>query len=192
MRCSLAGMSPILWSLLDNLSIQKINIVGVSLGGLVAQHMTVDQSHRVCRLIWVDSFSSSHQPSAVWQKGLAWLATWMPQRWQGQLIKTTYARLGHPQVGVYFQQQLQTLSQRQLRELRTQINQFDIAKAIAQVTTPTLVLVGDCFGQFAIDLAHQTANIMPNAHFQQLLGGGDPSNLLVPQRFNLAVLDFLA
>lgn len=191
-RFSFTSISSILWSLLDDLSIDLISIVGVSLGGLVAQQMTLDQSHRVHKLVLVDSFSSSHQPNAVLQKGVAWLATWMPLSWQGKLIQSTYARLGHPRVGTYFQEQLQNFSKQQLRELRSQINQFDIAAEIAQVTTPTLVLVGSRFGKFAVDLAHQTATIIPNARFQLLPGGGDPSNLLVPQQFNSALLDFLA
>jgi len=189
-RFSLASISPILWSLLDDLSIHKISIVGVSLGGLVAQQMTTVQDHRVHRLVLVDSFSSSHQPTAMLQKRLAWLATWMPQSWQGKLIQSTYARLGHPQVGKYFQEQLQTFSQRQLRELRRQINRFDITAEITQINTPTLIMVGDRFGEFAINMARQTATIIPNARFHLLLDGGDPSNLLVPQKFNSALLDF--
>lgn len=182
----------VLWCLLDDLNIEQVSAVGVSMGGLIAQQIACDNPHRIHKLVLVDSFSSSRSAIAFLQKWLGWLVTWFPKSWQGYLVETTYRRLGHPHVGAYFKQQIQAMSPQQLRYLRTQINTFDIEEPIAHLTMPTLVLVGDQFGQFAIDLAHRTATIIPQAHFQILKGGGDPSNLLVPEQFNAALLEFFS
>ena len=57
---------------------------------------------------------------------------------------------------------------------------------------PTLVLVGDGFGKLFINMARTTADSIPDAQFNILPGGGDPSNILVPEAFDQAVLTFLS
>jgi pimeloyl-ACP methyl ester carboxylesterase len=59
------------------------------------------------------------------------------------------------------------------------------------VQAPALVLVGDQFGDFAIQMARKTADALPQATFHVLPGGCDPSNLVVPDLFDQAVLGFL-
>jgi hypothetical protein len=54
-----------------------------------------------------------------------------------------------------------------------------------------LVLVGDQFGAFAIQMARKIADALPGATFRVLPGGCDPSNLVVPDQFDQAVLHFL-
>lgn len=181
----------LLLRLLDEQHVQQISLIGVSMGGLVAQQLACSIPQRCHKLVLVDSFSSSQTAIATLQKRLAWLLTWLPKTWQGKLVETTYRQIGHPQVGTYFNHQLRAMPSRQFRHLRNQVNAFDIEAQLTMLDVPTLVLVGDQFGQFAIDLARRTATQIPHARFQVLEGGGDPSNLLVPEAFNTAVLAFL-
>ena len=68
---------------------------------------------------------------------------------------------------------------------------LNVYEHLHEIHTPTLVLVGDGFGKLAIDMAKTTAQGIANAEFQILEGGGDPSNLLVPEAFNHALINFL-
>ena len=59
------------------------------------------------------------------------------------------------------------------------------------MSLPTLVLVGDSFGKLVINMARTMAENIPGAQFPILEEGGDPSNLLVPDAFDQALINFL-
>ncbi len=75
---------------------------------------------------------------------------------------------------------------------RQEVNRFNLVDQLVSIHIPVLVLVGDGFGKMAIEMARTTAQGLPDARFQVLPGGGDPSNLLVPELFNRALKAFLA
>jgi len=83
------------------------------------------------------------------------------------------------------------MDSRWLLAARQEVNRFTILNELSEMNIPTLVLVGDAFGKLAIDMAHTTAEGIPCAQFQILKGGGDPSNLLVPEKFDETILAFL-
>jgi len=172
--------------------IEKASIVGVSMGGLVAQQMTCDFPEKVEKLVIVDSFSGVRGTTAKINAGMAsFFLKVLPVSMQTKLLTSTYSRMGHPEVAFYFEEQIGKVNGRSLRHMRTVVNQFDIFDRLSSITVPTLVLVGDGFGKAAIEMARETGNAIPNAQFEILLGGGDPSNLLVPDKFDAAVLPFL-
>lgn len=173
--------------------IEKASVVGVSMGGLIAQQMACDFPDKVEKLIIVDSFSGVRGTSGKINAGMAsFLLKVLPGRVQSKLLTATYSRMGHPEVAFYFEEQMGKVNGRSLREMRAVVNQFDILDRLPSVTAPTLVLVGDGFGKSAIEMARETGTAIPNAQFEILPGGGDPSNLLVPDKFDAAVLPFLA
>jgi hypothetical protein len=54
-----------------------------------------------------------------------------------------------------------------------------------------IVMLGDSFGTMAIQKVKRTAEGIPGVKFKILPGGGDSSNLLVPEAFDQSVLAFL-
>ena len=107
------------------------------------------------------------------------------------MIRDTYRKMQHRNVGKYFEDQIMQMDSKWLLEARLEINRFNVHDRLHEINIPTLVLVGDGFGKMAIDMAKTTALGIPNAEFEILPGGGDPSNLLVPEAFNYAVINFL-
>jgi 3-oxoadipate enol-lactonase len=173
--------------------IERASVVAVSMGGLIAQQMACDFPDKVEKLVIVDSFSGVRGISGKINAGMAsFLLKVLPGSLQSKLLTTTYSRMGHPEVALYFEEQMGKVNGRSLREMRAVVNQFDILDRLSSVVVPTLVLVGDGFGKSAIEMARDTAAAVPNAQFEILPGGGDPSNLLVPDKFDAAVLSFLA
>lgn len=173
--------------------IEKAPIVGVSMGGLIAQQLACDFPDKVEKLVIVDSFSGVRGISGKVNAGMAsFLLKVLPGSMQSKLLTSTYSRMGHPEVALYFEEQMGKVNGRSLREMRAVVNQFDILDRLPSITIPTLVLVGDGFGKVAIEMARETAFAIPDAQFEILSGGGDPSNLLVPEKFDAIVLPFLA
>jgi 3-oxoadipate enol-lactonase len=178
--------------LLDALDIQQAHLIGVSMGGMVAQQFGLLYPQRALSLILVDSLSGATRP---FERFNAWLAAvllqFFPAKLQAWLIQNTYRRMGHEAVGDYFAERLLSMSSKWLLAARQEVNRFNIVDKLPDLNVPTLVLVGDAFGKLAVNMARTTAGGIPNAEFEVLPGGGDPSNLLVPKVFDTAVLTFL-
>ena len=179
--------------LLAVLHLQRTHLVGVSMGGMVAQQFVLQYPEHALSQILVDTLSGVTRPV---ERFNAWLAEVLlqifPSKLQATLIRSSYKKLGHEAIGDYFEDRLAHMSPRWLLAARREVNRFSVIGELAKMNLPTLVLVGDAFGKLAINMARTTAEGIPGAHFQVLEGGGDPSNLLVPEAFDKAVLEFLS
>lgn len=102
------------------------------------------------------------------------------------MIRNSYKKMGHTDVGQYFEERVLNMNGRWLLMARLEVNRFSILSDLPKIQVPTLVLVGDGFGTLAINMARTTAENIPDAQLQTLPGGGDPSNLLVPDAFDAA------
>jgi 3-oxoadipate enol-lactonase len=189
---SIAACARDMLALLDELGIQEANLVGVSMGGLIVQQIASDFPQRLDKIIICDSFSGVTNFIERFNARLAALLLKMlPVSWQTKLLVSTYQRMGKTKVAEYFKQMLESSDIQQVREARAAVNDFDIIECLPEIKNPTLILVGDGFGKTAIEMARVTADGIQGATFQILEGGGDPSNMLVPEEFNRQVLAFL-
>ncbi len=181
-----------LQELLDHLQVLQAHLAGVSMGGMVAQQFAMDFPDRILSLVIADSLSGVRTIQERFNAGLAaFLLKVVPPQAQAQLIRGTYKRLGHKEVGDYLADRLLAMDPSWLLRARLEVNRFDVFPALPSITAPTLVMVGIGFGKLAVKMARATAKAIPRAEFQVLEGGGDPSNLLVPGEFDRTLLDFL-
>ena len=178
--------------LLDILNIPKAHLAGVSMGGMLAQQVSADYPERVISQVLVDSLSGITRAFERFNAGLAALLLKVfPPRLQAYMMSSTYKKMGHMQVGEYFRERVLAMDSNWLLAARQEVNRFDILDRLSEMHIPTLVLVGDGFGKLAMNMARTTAEKIPSAEFEILTGGGDPSNLLVPQLFDQALISFL-
>jgi 3-oxoadipate enol-lactonase len=178
--------------LLDGLALPQASVVGVSMGGLIAQQFACDYPEKVDKLVIVDSFSGV---TSIAERFNAWLASFLlavlPTSLQTKLLAATYSKMGKPEVASYFEAQAARIDPAMLRQARSTVNKFDIFDRLHEIQAPTLVLVGDGFGQTAINMAQKTAGAIQGSSFKILEGGGDPSNMLVAEAFDREVLAFV-
>ena len=178
--------------ILNDLDIQRAHFIGVSMGGMVVQQFIAQYPDRAISQIIVDSLSGISRPVERFNASLAALILKIfPPKLQASMIRNSYKKLGHADVGRYFEERVLHMDSRWLLAARQEVNRFTILRELPGMHIPTLVLVGDAFGKLAIDMARTTAEEIPSAQFQILQGGGDPSNLLVPEEFDETILAFL-
>ncbi|MEA1943938.1 MAG: alpha/beta hydrolase, partial [Euryarchaeota archaeon] len=160
----------------ESMNLKKVSIVGVSMGGLVAQRFAIDFPDRVEKLVIVDSFSSIRG----WMMRLnCRLALFLTKLFSKvvliRLINSAYRGEEMQNIREYFRKQILAQDTKQIMKVREEVNRFDVHDELRNVRMPTLVLVGDHHGKMAIKMAEETAKQIKNVRFGILKGGGDPS-----------------
>ena len=181
-----------LHDLLNTLKIEKAHLIGVSMGGMVAQSFVLQYPEQAASQILVDSLSGIARPIERFNASLAaGILKFLSPKTQVKMISDAYKKLGKTNVGAYFEKRLLSMDRKWLLEARKEVNRFNVLDKLNLMQLPSLVLVGDGFGKMAVEMARTSAEGIPGAQFAVLSGGGDPSNLLVPEVFDQAVIEFL-
>ncbi len=180
--------------ILESMGLKRASIVGVSMGGLIAQRFAIDFQERVEKLVIVDSFSSIGGRAMRFNSKLALLLTKLFSK--AALIKfinSAYRGRGAEmqKIREYFRERILAQEMNKIIKVREEVNRFDVLHELVTVRAPTLVLVGDHHGRMVIKMAEETAKRIKNARFEVLKGGGDPSNMMVPELFDCSVLEFI-
>lgn len=186
--------------LLDALVIEKAHVLGVSMGGMIAQEFVLKHPQRAKGLILATTAAkvpawSNHvidtgrrmleegvsQETFIRQL-LPWLFTdrFFESPEQVQMVVDTMLANPNPQPAYAYALQVAACKEHDTRE------------RIGQVKAPTLVLVGKEDILLPVKLSEELAAGIPNAQLVILEGGGHGFSFEIPDRFNQGVLEFLA
>jgi len=192
---SLSDWKKQLDSLFIPLDIQQVIIIGVSMGGVIAQYYAVQEPARINKLVLADTFGQLvtflerilgysqifgyHLFKLVGKKALS--------KGMASAYKAPFAS----RAKTYFQHCALQADFSQLILARKAINKIDAIGKIPGKSIPTLVMVGDQFGPSFIRINRKIANSIPGAKFVILENAMDPSNLVNPDRFNQELEQFL-
>lgn len=181
--------------LLAHLAIETCTIIGVSMGGVIAQSFVVNYPNVVTRLIVADSFGELRTPQ---EKLLGFsqiigfnlfklLGKQLLAKSICQTYRASYARIAQD----YFGQVSLKADLQQLILARKAINRIDVLERLQTITVPALIIVGKDLGESFISINQKIANALPNSEFFILEQSMDPSNLVNPSGFDHQVLMFL-
>jgi 3-oxoadipate enol-lactonase len=163
-----------LLALLDGLKVENAAIVGLSVGGIIAQRMAVRVPERVRALVLCDTAAKIGSPEmwaarieAVEQDGIASIADRIMERWFTAAFRET-------QVEAYtgWKNMLVRLPPDGYVGTCATIRDADLTVDAASIKAPTLCVVGDQDGSTPPDLVRATADLIPGATFEIIAEAG--------------------
>ncbi|MGE5594742.1 MAG: alpha/beta fold hydrolase [Hyphomicrobiales bacterium] len=196
---SMAGMADDLAALLDGLGIARAHVLGVSMGGMIAQEFAINYPERVNKLIVACSRARTSElrklvsmaQRALWESGVpaeAIRAIQMP--WGSTSAILQEERLPLERLELVHQDPYPIQKHAYLRQLDATMA-HDTLDRLGKIRAETLVLVG------AEDIltppyeSEEIARKIPGAKLRILPRGGHGFIGEYPLEFNRAVLDFL-
>lgn len=181
--------------LLDALKIERTHYCGLSMGGMIGQHLALKAPGRIDHLILADTTSRMPPASrALWPEririagaqGMAALAPSTLERWftppyraaHAEVMETIGALIRNTPVAGYV-------------GCAQAIAQIDITERLPAVQVPTLVIVGAEDGGTPPAMSREIAAAIPGARLEIIPDASHLSNIEQTEIFNRLLLDFL-
>jgi pimeloyl-ACP methyl ester carboxylesterase len=209
---SIAQMADDALGVLDALDIKRAHVVGVSMGGMIAQELAIRHPERVRGLVLACTYS---KPDAAIERQLvSSLSAFGGTRGPNGEIQVDVSKLDPM---MFFQHLLPNVFNAQfiMTELPKLMQVFsgalqygfsmdailaqvgatqghDSLARLGQIKAPTLVLTGDSDLLIPCACSDVIAEKIPGAKLVKIPGGSHGFNFETPDVFNKAVLDFLA
>ena len=194
-----------LGALLDHLGLARVILVGLSLGGMIAQAFAAISPERVSRLILADTaISLGHTlPDRLlrdliaprWLLKLATRSMDLPGMVDASfaVAEWTWAAewLGPPHVRAYLRRAMRAVSSREYAKIYDALYIFEGVRP-ERIPCPTLILCGRQESWPMRRHANLLAARIPHATLQWIDDAAHVSNLHQPARFNEALVGFLA
>ena len=185
--------------LLNALDIDKAHILGLSMGGMIAQELALKYPQRVKSLILATTAACPHSTN----KHV--LDTWTRMALEGVSVETRFREqlpwiftdkfFDNPElVQLALNTKLANPDPQPAYAYTRQVAaclEHDARDRLGQITAPTLVLVGKEDILLPIQMSEELAAGIPNAELVVLEGGGHGFLVEIAGKFNRAVLDFL-
>lgn len=191
----LGGFADALLAMMDRARIEKAALVGVSLGGMVAQAAALAAPARVRSLVLAHT-SARSTPAAreAWAQRLsAASAAGMASQVDSTLARwfTEPFRASAPLTMAWIAQMIRSTSLSGYGAAVAAIQGLDYLQRLAQLSCPTLVLAGDVDAAVTVEQSRALAAAIPNATLEVLSGAPHVSHVEQPTVFLERVGRFL-
>jgi len=195
---SFPALSAALLALLDELEIERADLVGHSYGGMVAQDFVATHADRLRTLTLSGTSPAFGRPDGEWQqkfvkerlapleagKSMADLAP--------AIIKSLAGRAPNPMGMAIAKQSISQVPTETFAAGVRLLVTFDRREALASIRTPTLVLAGEQDTNAPAEMMQRMAGKIRKAEYVCLPAAGHLANLENPGAFNAALERFLA
>ncbi len=189
-------------ALLDGLGMQQVDLVGLSMGGIIASAFTVRYAARVGRLALIDPIGTQPMPLNVLYKlallpGISEVALSLlgTEQMVQSLAKDFFdaAEVERFQARYRTQMQLRGFKRAILSTVRNGVvdGSPEIYRSLGQLDTPVLLLWGRDDHTLPLAQSEPILKLVPRAQFHVIEGAGHIPNVEQPQIVNPILLDFL-
>ncbi len=160
--------------LIDNLKVGAATIVGISIGGLIAQELYRSRRDLVASLVLCDTGCRignadfyNARADVVQSGGIETIADGVLERWF-----TAGYRTNNPDMMAGWRAMLTRTPRDGYAAACRTVGQPDFTEAAKSVAAPTTVIVGDEDGATPPELARQLAGLIPGARLEIVAGAG--------------------
>lgn len=180
---------------LEQLQLSSVIVCGVSMGGVISMNFSCHYPQHVSAMIISDSFGELRSlkerilgASQIIGFGLfRILGRKMFARGMASAYKGEFASRARD----YMYAQSLKADFTQLIRARKGINRIRTLNCLGALEVPALIIVGNGFGSFFVDINRKIAEALPNSTFRTVDNSMDPSPLVNPRAFNREALAFL-
>lgn len=178
---------------LDCLGIEQAVVVGLSVGGLIAQGLAAADSMRVRGLVLMDTAHRIGTP-AMWDErmaavragGIEAIAEGVLERWFSADFRANRAN----ELALWRNMLVRTPAGGYLGTSAA-IRDADFTAAAGRIAVPTLCLVGTEDGSTPPALVRELADLIPGALYREIEGAGHLPGVEAPEAVGAAISDFL-
>jgi pimeloyl-ACP methyl ester carboxylesterase len=192
---SIADLAADVRTLLDDLGLASVHVVGLSLGGAVALQLAADDSRRVRSLTAVNTFARLRVARGAARRGAE--RTWLAATGRMHELGRRVALGLFPEEG---QEPLRRAAARRLAENRPSdylrllmaVGRFDLRPRLAGIRSPTLVVAGGEDTTVPMACKLELVRGIHGARLQVFPGSRHVTPLDRSPEFNTCLLEFLA
>ena len=188
------ALADVAMGLLDRLAIDRADIVGMSFGGMIAQHLALHHPGRVRTLALISTspkFGLDGTRPDEWRAArLAPLDAGVAPKDMARAILTALAAPDAEQAAI--QQAVRAMERVPAAGLRSAIEclvTHDTRERLKEIQAPTIVLVGERDAETPVAYASALADGIPGARLTVIPGAGHLLNVEAPDAVNAALLD---
>lgn len=192
---SFAQLAADVLGLWDALGIERSALVGLSMGGMIAQHVALAAPQRVTRLVLADT--ACRYPAdvlPVWEQRIATVR----ERGMEAVVQPTIERwftapyrATHPEVLARIGALIRSTPVEGYAGCGHCIARLDVAQRLRTLVVPTLVIVGEQDAGTPPAMAREIAQAIPGARLEIIPQAAHLSNIEQAATFNRLVTDFL-
>ena len=203
-RYEIADMAGDAAGLLDHLGVREARLVGISMGGMIAQELAVRFPERFSRLVLVATWPGgdvAKKPDTPVLADLAALARGEDRSAAEARLSAFYRAITGPsfvqknpellEMAVAFALESAPEADGLMRQIQA-ISRFSVADRLGEIRAPTLVLHGDADPLIPHENGELIARRIPGARLHTLRGVGHLVPLEAPLETYGALLDFLS
>lgn len=192
---TLAQMADDALGLLDALQVERTHFVGLSMGGMIGQHLALKAPQRIDRLVLADTAGRfPPEAQALWpeririaaEEGMAAMVEPTLARWF-----TAPYRAAHPEVMARIAALINATPVAGFIGCAQAIPRVNTLDRLHELDMPTLVIVGSEDGGTPPTMAREIATAIPGARLEVIPDASHLSNIEQAEVFNRLLLDFL-
>ncbi len=180
-------------ALLDHLGVKKAAIIGLSVGGMIAQGLAALRPNLVSALVLSDTGHKigtsemwDERISAIQSGGIASLADGIMERW----FTPAYRSPDNPDFAGYVAMLTRTTANG-YTGTSAAIRDCDLTESTRAISVPTLCIVGDQDGSTPPDLVHSMSELIDGARFEIIADAGHLPCIEQPAATAALIKEFL-